>query len=113
MRWYRRFVWRPLRVRAVRGTGHGRVVFTPWERALPLLQEGTRACRRLDRCLRSSAAALTTGPLLTMPTIVPTPRLTGPWPSPLTALLGPAQGYLESRYRFRSRGGAALARVAV
>jgi hypothetical protein len=28
-------------VRAVRGTEHGRVVFTPWERAPLLLQEGT------------------------------------------------------------------------
>ena len=27
--------------RAVRGTEHGRVVFTPWERAPLLLQEGT------------------------------------------------------------------------
>jgi hypothetical protein len=27
--------------RAVRGTEHGRVVFTPWERALLLPQEGT------------------------------------------------------------------------
>jgi hypothetical protein len=30
-----------VRARAVRGTEHGRVVFTPWERALLLLQEGT------------------------------------------------------------------------
>jgi hypothetical protein len=29
--------------RAVRGTGHGRVVLTPWERAPLLLQERTRA----------------------------------------------------------------------
>jgi hypothetical protein len=35
-----RFVGRP-RARVVRGTGHGRVVFMPWERALLLLQEGT------------------------------------------------------------------------
>jgi hypothetical protein len=27
--------------RAVQGTEHERVVFTPWERALLLLQEGT------------------------------------------------------------------------
>jgi hypothetical protein len=27
--------------RAVRGTEHGRVVFTPWERVLSLSQEGT------------------------------------------------------------------------
>jgi hypothetical protein len=43
-----RFAGRP-RARAVRGTEHGRVVFTPWERAPLLLQEGTRACRRFDR----------------------------------------------------------------
>jgi hypothetical protein len=59
-----RFAWRPLCVRAVRGTGHGCVVFTPWERALLSLQEGTRACGRFDRCFRSSAAAITVGPLL-------------------------------------------------
>jgi hypothetical protein len=59
-----RFAWRPLRVRAVRGMGHCCIVFTPWERALPSLQEGTRACRRFDRCSRSSAAAITVGPLL-------------------------------------------------
>jgi hypothetical protein len=35
-----RFVGRP-RARAVRETEHGRVVFTPWERAPLLLQEGT------------------------------------------------------------------------
>jgi hypothetical protein len=29
------------RARAVRGTRHGRAVFTPWDRALPLSQEGT------------------------------------------------------------------------
>jgi hypothetical protein len=91
------FAWRPLRVRAVRGTGHGRVVFTPWERALPSLQEGTRACRRLDRCLRSSVAAVTADPLLTMPTVVPTPRLTGPWPSPLTGTVGSCAGAASSR----------------
>jgi hypothetical protein len=34
------FAGRP-RARAVRGTEHGRVVFTPWERASVLLQEGT------------------------------------------------------------------------
>jgi hypothetical protein len=68
-----RFAWRPLRVRAVRGTGHGCVVFTPWERALPSLREGTRACRQFDRCFRSSAAAVIAGPLLAMPTVVPTP----------------------------------------
>jgi hypothetical protein len=33
------FVGQP-RARAVRGTEHGRVVFTPWERAPLLLQEG-------------------------------------------------------------------------
>jgi hypothetical protein len=31
------FAWRPLRVRAIRGTGHRCVVFTPWVRALPWL----------------------------------------------------------------------------
>jgi hypothetical protein len=87
-----RFAWRPLRARAVRGTGHGRGVFTSWERALPSLQEGTRACRRLDRCLHSSAAAVTASPLLTMPTVVPTPRLTGPWSSPLTGTVGSCAG---------------------
>jgi hypothetical protein len=30
-----------VRARAVRGTEHGRVVFTPWERVLSLSQEGT------------------------------------------------------------------------
>jgi hypothetical protein len=29
------------RARVVRGTEHGRVVFTPWEKAPLLLQEGT------------------------------------------------------------------------
>jgi hypothetical protein len=87
-----RFAWRPLRVRTVRGTGHERVVFTPWERALLSLQEGTRACRRLDCCLRSSTTAVTVGPLLTMPTIAPTLRLTGPWPSSLTGTVGSCVG---------------------
>jgi hypothetical protein len=68
-----RFAWHPLRVRAVRGTGHRCVVFTPWERALPSLQEGTRACRRFDRCFCSSTAAITVGPPLAMPTVVPIP----------------------------------------
>jgi hypothetical protein len=35
-----RFAGRP-RAHAVRGTEHGRVVFTPWERAPLLLYEGT------------------------------------------------------------------------
>jgi hypothetical protein len=35
-----RFAGRP-RARVVRGTEHGRVVFTPWERAPLPLQEGT------------------------------------------------------------------------
>jgi hypothetical protein len=30
-----------VRAWAVRGTEHGRVVFTPWERTLSLSQEGT------------------------------------------------------------------------
>jgi hypothetical protein len=40
MRRDERFAWRPLHVRAVRGTGHGRVVFTLWERALPRFRRG-------------------------------------------------------------------------
>jgi hypothetical protein len=67
-----RFVGRP-RARVVRGTEHGRVVFMPWERALLPLQEGTRACRRFDRCFRSSVATITAGPLLTISTAVPIP----------------------------------------
>jgi hypothetical protein len=35
------FAGRLLRARVVRGTEHGRVVFTPWERAPLLRQEGT------------------------------------------------------------------------
>jgi hypothetical protein len=35
-----RFAGRP-RARAIRGMEHGRVVFTTWERAPQLLQEGT------------------------------------------------------------------------
>jgi hypothetical protein len=62
-----------LRVRVVRGTEHGRVVFTPWERAPLPLQEGTRACRRFDRCFRSSSTAITAGPLLAISTVVPPP----------------------------------------
>jgi hypothetical protein len=61
------------RARVVRGTEHGRVVFMPWERALMLLQEGTRACRRFDRCFRSSAGAITVGPLLAISTVAPPP----------------------------------------
>jgi hypothetical protein len=61
------------RARVVRGTEHGRVVFVPWERVLLSLQEGTRACRRFDRCPRSSAAAITVGPLLAISTAVPPP----------------------------------------
>jgi hypothetical protein len=92
MRWDGRFAWRPLRVRAVRGTGHGCVVFTPWEKALPSLQEGTRACRRFDRCFRSSAATITTSPLLAMPTVIPIPRLTDPWSSPSIDNVGSRAG---------------------
>jgi hypothetical protein len=40
MRWDGWFAGRS-RARAVRGTEHGRVVFTPWERAPLLPQEGT------------------------------------------------------------------------
>jgi hypothetical protein len=72
MRWDGRFAGR-LRARVVRGTEHGRVVFTSWERAPLLLQEGTRACRRFDRCFRSSAAAITVGPLLAISTAAPPP----------------------------------------
>jgi hypothetical protein len=72
-----RFAGRP-RARVVRGTEHGRVVFTPWERAPLPLQEGTRACRRFDRCFRSSAAAITAGPLLAISTVAPPPA--ADWP---------------------------------
>jgi hypothetical protein len=65
-----RFAGRP-RARAIRGTEHGCVIFMPRERAPLPLQEGTRACRRFDRCFRSSAAAITAGPLLSISTIVP------------------------------------------
>jgi hypothetical protein len=61
------------RARVVRGTGHGRVVFMPWERALLPLQEGTRACRRFDRCFCSSVAAITVGPLLAISIVTPPP----------------------------------------
>jgi hypothetical protein len=72
MRWDERFAGRPLRVaRVVRGTEHGRVVFVPWERAPLPLQEGTRACRRFDRCPRPSAAAIIVGPLLDISTAAP------------------------------------------
>jgi hypothetical protein len=67
-----RFAGRP-RAQAVRGTEHGRVVFTPWKRAPMLLQEGTRACRRFDYCFRLSAAAITVGPLLAISTVAPPP----------------------------------------
>jgi hypothetical protein len=66
-----RFAGRP-RARAIRGMEHGRVVFTSWERAPPLLQDGTRACRRFDRCFRPSAA-ITAGPLLAILIVVPLP----------------------------------------
>jgi hypothetical protein len=72
MRRDERFAGRP-RVRAVRGTEHRHVVFMPWERAPLPLQEGTRACRRFDRCFRSSAAAITAGPLLATSIVVPPP----------------------------------------
>jgi hypothetical protein len=61
------------RAQVIRGTGHGHIVFMPWERALLPLQEGTRACRRFDRCFRSSIAAITVGPLLAISTTVPIP----------------------------------------
>jgi hypothetical protein len=40
MRRYGRFAWRLLRVRAVRGMGHGRIDFTPWERAFRRFRRG-------------------------------------------------------------------------
>jgi hypothetical protein len=61
------------RARVVRGTEHGCVVFMPWERALLPLQEGTRACRRFDRCFRPSAATITAGLLLAISTAAPPP----------------------------------------
>jgi hypothetical protein len=67
-----RFAGRP-RARVVRGMEHGRIVFTPWERAPLPLQEGTRAYRRFDRYFRSSAAAITAGPLLAILTVAPPP----------------------------------------
>jgi hypothetical protein len=67
-----RFAGRP-RARVIRGTEHGRVVFTSWERAPLPLQEGMRACRRFDRCFRSSAAAITAGPLLAISIAAPPP----------------------------------------
>jgi hypothetical protein len=66
------------RARVVRGTEYRRVVFTPWERAPLPLQEGTRACRRFDRCFRSSASAITAGPLLAIPTVTLPPAAN--WP---------------------------------
>jgi hypothetical protein len=67
-----RFAGRP-RARVIRGTEHERVVFTPWERAPLPLQEGTRACRRFDRCFRSSIAVITAGPFLAISTAAPPP----------------------------------------
>jgi hypothetical protein len=72
-----RFAGRP-HVQVVRGTEHECVVFTPWERAPLPLQEGMRACRRFDRCFRSSAAAITAGPLLATSNVAPPPRLNDP-----------------------------------
>jgi hypothetical protein len=69
-----RFARRP-RAWVVRGTEHGRVVFTPWERAPLPLQEGTRTCRRFDRCFRLSAAAITVGPFLATSTVAPPPAV--------------------------------------
>jgi hypothetical protein len=67
-----RFAGRP-RAGAVRGTEYGRVGFTPWERAPLPLKEGTRACRRFDRCFRSPSAAITAGSLLAILTVTPHP----------------------------------------
>jgi hypothetical protein len=67
-----RFAGRPC-ARVVRGTEHGCVIFTPWGRAPLLLKEGTRGCMQFDRCFRSSAAAITAGPLLAISTVAPPP----------------------------------------
>jgi hypothetical protein len=67
-----RFAGRP-HARAVRGTEHGCVVFTLRERAPLPLQEGTQAYTRFDHCFRSSAAAITAGPLLATSTAAPPP----------------------------------------
>jgi hypothetical protein len=67
-----RFAGRP-RAQVIRGMEHGCVVFMSWERALLPLQEGTRACRRFDRCFRSSVAAINVGPLLAISTAAPPP----------------------------------------
>jgi hypothetical protein len=88
--------------RAVRGTDHGRVVLTPWERVLSLPPDGTYAW-------------LTTRPLRLLachrhycrPTFGRVDRRAR------LVLLGCAPGCLESWYWFRSQGGAVVTRVAM
>jgi hypothetical protein len=63
------------RARVIRGTEHGCIIFMLWKRALLPLQKGTRACRRFDHCFRSSAAAITVGPLLAISTAAPPPTV--------------------------------------
>jgi hypothetical protein len=53
------------RARAVRGTDHGSVAFTPWERASPLPLDGRELGWRRDRCCCPSVTAITAGPFLT------------------------------------------------
>jgi hypothetical protein len=72
MRWDGQFTGRS-RAWVVRGTEHGRIVFTPWERVPLPLQEGTQACRRFDHRFRSSATTITAGPLLATSTVSPPP----------------------------------------
>jgi hypothetical protein len=86
------------RARVVRGTEHERVVFTPRERAPLPLQEGTRACRRFDRCFRSSVAAITAGPLLAIPTVALPPA--ADWP----VIVAPSWHCWVTRRAASSRG---------
>jgi hypothetical protein len=58
----------------------------------PVASGGDASLQATYCCLRSSAAAVTAGPLLTMPTVVPTPRLTDPWPSLLIGTVGSCAG---------------------
>jgi hypothetical protein len=102
------------RARVVRGTEHGCVVFTPWERAPLSLQERMRACRWLDHRFRTSVVAITVGPLLAISTVAPIPTADRPM---IVALnwhsWGHARGCLELLHWFYSREDAALAQVAV
>jgi hypothetical protein len=65
------------------------------------LRMGRELGRWRDRCSRAPATVITAGPLLTA-----FDRGVG------LALLGRALGRLESRYRFRNRGGAVVAQAA-